>query len=121
MDNGELIEDNEGVGEGGIMGKSSALELACETFSKFMKTICKDKNCIDCVLFRDSCPCGHVSKDTLKHYFQEQANISDGWDVVKNLYFTFANLQGHNAMTLTIAGQLKEKLEEAGIEVDDEL
>lgn len=100
--------------------KRDALDVLIDFFVEYSKDNVKPKNCKlaqycgECWQDKDCSKC----REQLREYATEEADISDGWDVVKGLYYSFANLQGHNAMTLTLAGQLKDKLEQAGIEVE---
>ena len=96
------------------MSKKTALDLVCEDYVKLVRKyvpIETNQTEDDLVPFEQ-----HVK--IAKDEFKRLATISDGWDVVKEIYQAIRNINSQNAWTITLAGQLKDKLEQAGIEVE---
>lgn len=113
------------------MSKKTALDLACEELNYLIYSEKTGIGCGDCPAVKDcelNCESYSVKNCTknLKQHFQEQADIPDGWDVVKKIHKALQDLW------LDTAGEdeefaygraiycVKDYLEEAGIEVNDE-
>lgn len=104
--------------------KKDALEVACKEYVELLEwtnNYLVTSNSADrppCPILKDIGACFHRDrscKDCIKRYFKEQATISDGWDVVKELYDNVNSV--YNGVK-GLREDLKEKLKQAGIEVE---
>ena len=103
--------------------KKDALTLACEELET--RTSCpKDLYDFDCDCENT---CNNNYTQCWKQYFQQQADIPDGWDVVKEIYkmtyvyYTDRHIERFIENKLEKAGLLESTLEEAGMEVCNEV
>lgn len=129
--------------------KKTALELACQWISDLISkspncilgiSYPEDEEAITCPLAYEECrkiSNTRVCTEKLKQYFQRKADIPDGWDVVKELCenlladiaiferIEFREYRGEKQpdwkfLIVNFCNNMIKKLQQAGIEVDDE-
>lgn len=100
--------------KGDIMNKKTALDKMCSDF------IIRIRNCeFDCpaksLCTKDKTKDLFKCQSVLKKYYKQQADIPDGWDVVKEIY---KYIDQNHSQKPDIKLFVIDKLNEAGIEVE---